>query len=279
MARIAKTLLFFAVFFLLCSDSRANLRVISLYPAHTENITALDGASSLIAVSTSDSTELLPDLPRLSPRAGAESFLALSPDIVITRPLARHINPSTYDTLERAGVKVLTLEVPEWADFPGYLTSLARSLGLNPEGALQKFTDITRRIRERVPEGRPRPRVFLEATGRELHTCSPLSWAANVIALAGGENIAYDARPLRPGSALASWGAERILQAADSIDVYIIQTGVMNNASLKDFHARAWSRALRPAKVCTIPEKFISRPSLLGLEAGANMLLKIFWGD
>ena len=173
----------------------------------------------------------------------------------------------------------MTLEVPEWADFPGYLTSLARSLGLNPEGALQKFTDITRRIRERVPEGRPRPRVFLEAAGRELHTCSPLSWAANVIALAGGENIAHDARPLRPGSALASWGAERILQAADSIDVYIIQTGVMNNASLKDFHARTWSRALTHAKVCTVPEKFISRPSLLGLEEGANMLLKIFWGD
>ena len=277
MARIAKTLLFFAL--LLPSAASASLRVISLYPAHTENITALDGTSSLIALSESDSTELLPDLPRLSPRAGAEAFLALSPDIVITRTLARSLNPSTYDTLERAGVRVLTLDPPEWADFPAYLTSLAQAIGLNPEGALQKFTDITQSIKDRVPAGRPRPRVFLEATSRELRTCAPDSWAANLIALAGGENIARNARPLRPGSALASWGTERVLQAADSIDVYIIQTGIMNNASLKDFHARAMSRALHNAKVCEVPEKFISRPSLLGLEAGANMLMKIFWGD
>ena len=205
--------------------------------------------------------------------------MALSPDIVITRTLARSLNPSTYDTLERAGVRVLTLDPPEWADFPAYLTSLAQAIGLNPEGALQKFTDITQSIKDRVPAGRPRPRVFLEATSRELRTCAPDSWAANLIALAGGENIARNARPLRPGSALASWGTERVLQAADSIDVYIIQTGIMNNASLKDFHARAMSRALHNAKVCEVPEKFISRPSLLGLERGANMLMKIFWGD
>ena len=279
MARTTKTFLLLVIFFLLCSESRAGLRVISLYPAHTENITALDGESLLVAVSESDSPELLPSLPRVSPRSGAEAFLALSPDIVITRTLTRNLNSSTYDTLERAGVRVLTIDPPEWADFPAYLTSLAQALNLNPERALQKFTGITQSIADRVPSDRPSPRVFLEATSRELRTCAPESWAANVIALAGGENIARNAQPLRPGSALASWGTERVLQAADSIDVYIIQTGVMNSASVSDFRARAWSRALAHAKVCEVPEKFISRPSLLGLEAGANMLMKILWGD
>ena len=276
MARITKTLLFF---FLLCSAANANLRVISLYPAHTENIIALDGASSLIAVSESDNPKLLPELPRISPRAGAEALLTLSPDIVITRTLAHNLNPSTYDTLSRVGVKVLTIDPPEWADFPQYLTALAGALGLNAEHAVQKFAALTQSISERVPADRPRPRVFLEATSRELRTCAPDSWAANLIALAGGVNIAQNVQPLRPGSALASWGTERLLQAADSIDVYIIQTGIMNAATLKDFHARAWSKALTHAKAAEVPEKFISRPSLLGLERGANMLLKIFWGD
>ena len=276
MARITKTLLFF---FLLCSAANANLRVISLYPAHTENIIALDGASSLIAVSESDNPELLPELPRISPRAGAEALLTLSPDIVITRTLAHNLNPSTYDTLSRVGVKVLTIDPPEWADFPQYLTTLAGALGLNAEHALQKFAALTQSISERVPADRPRPRVFLEATSRELRTCAPDSWAANLIALAGGVNIAQNVQPLRPGSALASWGTERLLQAAESIDVYIIQTGIMNAATLNDFHARAWSKALTHAKAAEVPEMFISRPSLLGLEAGANMLLKIFWGD
>ena len=278
MARINKVFIILVVFILSCSPAHA-LRVVSLYPGHSDNIYAIEAGDSLVALSQNDNPELLPDLPRISLKAGAETLLALKPDLVITRNVTRSLNPATYETLERAGVRVLTLDPPNWETFPQYITTLAQAVGVDGEGALRKLAALTQSINDRVPEDRPRPRVFLEATSREVRTCAPDSWAAKLIALAGGENIASTAQPLKPGSPLASWGAERLLQAADSIDVYIIQTGVMNTATVSDFYARTWSKALTHAKVVEIPEMFISRPSLLGLEHGANMLLKIFWGD
>ena len=279
MARTARIILLI----LLCvsSANADTLRVISLYPGHSENIFALGGGDMLSAVSENDDNNFMPSLPRISLRSGAERILALRPDVVVTRSFAVRLNPNLYDVLERSGVNVVVLDPPSWEDFPSYLKALAETLNLDPEYALSRLEDIRAGIEARVREksGSYRPRVFLEATSRELHTCSPDSWAARLIELAGGINIASEAKPLRSGSAVASWGVERVIGNKDKIDVYIIQTGAMNNSGIQDFHAREWSRALDGVKVVEIPEKYLSRPSLLGLEYGGNELLKIFWGE
>ena len=275
MARFAKIIL---LIFTLCSSAQADpLRVISLYPGHSDNICALGGSELLVALSENDDPDLLPSLPRLSLRSGAERVLALRPDVVLTRSFAVRLNPNMYDVLERSGVRVIVLDPPEWEDFAQYLTELAQALSLSPEGALRKFGDVIMGIRAGVPDKKA-PRVFLEATSRELHTCSPDSWAAKLIALAGGVNIAFDVEPLRPGSAIAPFGVERVLERAGDIDVYIIQTGAMNASHVEDFRARSWSSALGSARVCEVPERYMSRPSLLGLEQGGKLLLKALWG-
>lgn len=232
----------------------------------------------LIALSENDDDDLLPELPRISLRSGAEKLLALRPDIVITRSFAKRLNPNMYEVLERSGVRVIILDTPDWENFPDYLKTLAQALGLDAKSALQKFDAIISEISSGTKDKKA-PNVFLEATSRELHTCAPDSWAANLIALAGGKNIASDVKPLRSGSAIASFGTERVIESAGSIDVYIIQTGAMNPSTLKDFYSRSWSEALTNAKVYEVPERFISRPSLLGLERGGKILLKIFWED
>ena len=61
-----------------------------------------------------------------------------------------------------------------------------------------------------------------------------------------------------------------------NLDVYIIQTGAMNHATVKDFYERDWTAALKGVKVYEIPEKYLSRPSILGLEKGLEILRKIF---
>ncbi len=50
----------------------------------------------------------------------------------------------------------------------------------------------------------------------------------------------------------------------------------MNSANVRDFYKREWTAALKNVKVYEIPEKYMSRPSLLGLEKGGNELVKIF---
>lgn len=260
------------------SNTHILTRVVSLYPGHSDNIYCL-ASNDLVALSVNDDDSLLPHLPRLSPKSNAEHFLTLSPDLIITRTVTRTLNPSTFDTLERLGVKVLTIDPPKWADFEDYLAVLGSALGVGVQESISMFRDVRQSISESVPVNAKKPRVFLEATSREIRTCAPDSWASKLIDLAGGVNIAADAQPLNPDSALAFWGVERVLQSAQSIDIYIIQSGAMNNSTLDDFRARSWSKALTHAKVVVVPERLISRPSLLGLQEGGKLLLKLFWGD
>ena len=276
MARIAKIIL---LLFTLCRSAYGDtLRVISLYPGHSDNICALGGSELLVALSENDDADLLPDLPRLSLRSGAERLLAFKPDIVITRNFAVRLNSNMYDVLKRSGVRVIVLDPPAWDEFPKYLTELAQALSLDSDSALQKLSCITSGIEAGVPD-KASPRVFLEATSRELHTCAPDSWAARLIALAGRRNVASNSMPLRKGSAIAPFGVEKVLENAQSLDVYIIQTGAMNSSTIEGFRTRSWSKALNKARVVEIPERYMSRPSLLGLEHGGRLLLKALWGD
>ena len=258
---------------MICPLNAETLRVISLYPGHSDNISAMGG--NLVAVSENDDDDLLPELPRVPLRSGAERILALRPDIVVTRPFAERINPNMYDILRRSGVKVISIDPPKWDDFPEYLITLAESLNLNPIDGISRLNSLLAEIESPSSELH-RPRVFLEATSRELHTCAPDSWPARLIALAGGVNIAVDAVPLREGSTIAPYGVERLLKNAASLDVYIIQTGAMNTSTAETFRAREWAGALKHVRVYEIPEKYISRPSLLGLEKGLKYLQQIF---
>ena len=274
--KMKKIFLIFIFIFLFCQNACAeNLRVISLYPGHSDNISAMNGEKILIALSENDDEDLLPSLPRLSLRDNAEKFLALKPDVVVTRSFAVRLNPNLYEILERAGVKIINLDPPSWENFESYLQTLGETLGLDSENAIKKL-----RMMKTARSSSKNFHAFIEATSKEIHTCTPDSWAANLISLAGGVNAAPDAVPLRQGSSIAAWGAERVLKSLENknLDVYIIQTGAMNHATLKDFYSREWTKILieKGVKVYEVPEKYLSRPSLLGLEKGLEILRKIF---
>ena len=258
-------------------------RIISLYPGHTDNIIALGGAARLVGVSRNDDKDTLPKLPRFSGKSGAEEMLALKPDLVLTRGLAERQNPQLRSVLERAGVKVVSIEPPQWDGFAAYLKELSGYIGSDPakaEAKLKMIKDTIARAAAKKSRGK-KPGVFIEATAKELHTCSPDSWAAKLVALAGGVNAAASAAPIRAGSAIAPWGLERIMKSASqgAIDVYIVQQGAMNASSPADVKARPWFAALKKARLAAVPEGELSRPSLLGLEAGGKRLVKIFYGE
>ena len=261
-------------------------RIVSLYPGHTDNIAALGAGERIVAVSggegEGDFSYLPPDAARLPMKVGAEAVLALRPDAVFLRTLTVQVNPHLAGALERAGVVVHVIDPPSWDEFEEYLTHLAEVLGTDPANAREKLKNLREGIaREAAARHKSGPRVFLEATSRELRTCSPGSWAARLIELAGGLNAAGNAVPLRAGSPLAPWGVERVLALAGNLDLYLVQRGPMNAATLDDVRARPWFAALSAQKVrlASIPENWLSRPSLLGLERGGKTLIEIFYGS
>ncbi|MPM51971.1 hypothetical protein SDC9_98724 [bioreactor metagenome] len=101
-----------------------------------------------------------------------------------------------------------------------------------------------------------------------------------MIALAGGENAASDAVPLRPGSPLAPWGEERLLAlAGEGIDVYLVQAGAMNPVTERDVLARPWISGLGNARIVLVPEECVSRPSFLRLEDGVEWLRNVLYPE
>ena len=291
-------LLFFALFALVISPAppladaaetaAAPLRIVSLYAGHTDNIIALGAGDRLVAASGGDesefSTRLPPNVRRLPIKTGVEAVLALKPDVVILRSLVAQVNPHLPEALKRSGVSVYIIDPPSWDGFEDYLILLAGILGTDPDEAREKLGNLRARIAQNAVEAaynKAKPRVFLEAT-KELHTCAPGSWAARLIELAGGLNAASEAVPLRMGSPLALWGVERVLEIANSnssgLDVYLVQQGPMNGVTLDEVRARPWFVALN-VRLSAAPESCLSRPSLLGLEAGGRMLIEIFYGE
>lgn len=257
-------------------------RIVSLYPGHTDNVVALGAGAKLAGISENDDEGLLPGVPRLSMKTGPEALLALRPDLVLTRTLADGQNPELRKVLERAGVRVEVIDPPKWDEFEQYLRKIAALSGTSPDAAVAELARIRAEIRgaaEKRSRGR-RPLVFVEATSRELHTCSPDSWAAHLVELAGGVNAAAQAEPLRSGGSIAPWGLERVLKTINSgLDVYLVQQGPMNAADEASLSARPWSAALADVRTAVVPEYCLSRPSLLGLKKGGAMLIKIFYGE
>ncbi len=257
-------------------------RIVSLYPGHTDNVMALGAGAKLVGISENDNDGLLPGVSRFSMKAGPEALLALRPDLVLTRTLADSQNPELRKILERAGVRVEVIDPPKWDEFEQYLRKIAELVGTPPDDAVAELAKIRAGIRveaEKRSRGR-RPLVFVEATSRELHTCSPDSWAAHLVELAGGVNAAAQAKPLRSGSSIAPWGLERVLKTINSgLDVYLVQQGPMNVSDETSLRARPWSGALVGVRTAVVPEYLLSRPSLSGLKEGGAMLIKIFYGE
>lgn len=256
-------------------------RIVSLYAGHTDNIVALGAAAKLAGVSKSDKSEAVAKLPHLAMNAGAEEILALRPDLVLTRGLADRENPNLRITLERAGVKVLVIDPPEWDEFKDYIKTIAPLIGGDPDKAAAKFENMKKDIAAKAAGYRKKKpaNVFVEATSRELTTCTGGSWAAHMIELAGGSVISKEAKSAIKGSAIAPWGLEKILASSSKIDVYIVQQGPMNAADGKSVKKRGWFAALKNAKLAFMPESLLSRPSLLGLERGGAMLIKILYTE
>jgi len=256
---------------------QAARRVVSLYAGHSENLLALGAGDAIAGVSASDDPALFPGVPVLPMRADGERILALRPDLVLLRPQGEAAAEGVIRLLEQAGVPVVSLSPPTWETMETYLVRLGALVGAADPA--RPWRETVSALERTVPAGK-RPRVFLESSSRGLMTCSPSSWAARVIALAGGENAASGAVPLRPGSPLAPWGEERLLDlAGEGIDVYLVQTGAMNPVTERDVLARPWISGLGNARIVLVPEECVSRPSLLRLEEGVEWLRNVLYPE
>lgn len=252
-------------------------RIISLYPAHTENLYALGLEDSLIGVSPGETQPpATANKPVFSYRDDPERFLAARPDLVLIRPMVFRGHRALVDRLRQVGIAVVSLQPNGVEEMYAYWRRLGLLGGHAPqaEAMVAGFRQGLAAVQARwagVPREQ-RPRVYFEAIHAKMKTFAPDSMAAFVLASAGGVNVAADAEAVR-GTNIAGYGQERILAKGASIDVYLAQVGTMNKVSLEQIKSQSGFgaiKAVRTGRVHLVDEDMVSRPTprlLMGIEA------------
>ncbi len=243
-------------------------RIISLYPAHTENLAEIGAADTLLGISTSDTgPETILDKPRFSYHDTAEKFIAAAPDCLLIRPMIRHSTPNLLDQLTQFGITVISLQPSTPDELYTYWRILGELSG-HPDGAermIERFDrelGILRRQVAVIPQ-EERPHVYFQAIHRRMRTFSPTSIAMFCLLEAGGVNVADDALPRR-NTNIADYSKERILAKAEQIDVFLAQSGRMNRITIEEIQAEPGFgaiKAVRTGRIHLVDEDLVARPT------------------
>ena len=263
----------------------AERRIISLYSAHTEVLLRLGAQANLVGVTERETYEGLETAdwqPRLfSPRDDVEKFLSTKPDLVLIRPMHLASNRQLMAALDRAGIQILARQVLKSDELYDYWRELGALVGREAE-AEDLIADFDRQAAafKAAADLRPaadRPGVFLEAIHTQVKTFTPDSLPVWLVELAGGRNVADDAKAQSSGLIIADYGPERLLARAGEVEIFISQAGPMNRAGLPQVLNRPVYQplaAFKTGRVYKIPEAILARPTPALLE-GLRELARI----
>jgi len=248
-------------------------RIISLYPAHTENLVNLGAASSLLGISKSDTvSDSTRSAARFSHHDSLEKFIAADPDCILIRPMIERSRPDLIEKLRDYGIRVISLQPTSFDELYPYWHALGRLSGTEKEaekmiaGFKEELQEI-RRAQEDLEPSR-RPRVYFESIHARMRTFSPDSISMFTLQAAGGINIAADATS-RHGTNIAGYSKERILAKSHEIDVFLAQSGRMNRITVDEIVNEPGFgaiKAVRENRVYLIDEDLVSRPTIRLLE-------------
>ncbi len=249
-------------------------RIISLYPAHTENLAAIGASDRLIGISTSDSfPSAVLDKPKFSYHDSVEKFIEAEPDCILIRPMISRSNPNLIGKLREYGIRIVSLQPTTIDELYDYWLNLGKISGFEQQAA-KMIIDFKHEIEgieadvARVP-AELRPRVYFESIHSRMRTFAPESISIFCLTTAGGINVASDAVSRR-GSNIAGYSKERILAKAEEIDVYLAQSGRMNRISVEqiiDEPGFKAIKAVRTGRIYLIDEYLVSRPTPRLLQA------------
>ncbi|MGE0086583.1 MAG: ABC transporter substrate-binding protein [Desulfococcaceae bacterium] len=261
------------------------VRIISLYGAHTENLFSLGLDKEIIGVSANESFP--PEaLTRqvFSYHDDAEKFMAVKPDLVLTRPMIDRAYKPFVEKLEQSGITVVSLQPVGAGDMYEYWRNLGILTGREAaaEKMISMFQKAVQEAEERIRSIAPekRKRVYFEAIHSKMKTFSKDSMSMFVLRTAGGINIAEDASQMRQTN-IAAYGKERILAKAGEIDVFLAQHGTMNPVSVEVIVNEPGFqviKAIRNKEVYLIDELLVSRPTLR-LTEGIRQISRMLYPD
>jgi len=242
-------------------------RIISLYGAHTENLFFLGLDREIIGVTRQDrSLKKAKSKPLFSYHDDPEKFLAARPDLVLIRPMVDRGYAKLMQRLEKSGIVVVSIQPKTIAHTYRYWSVLGALTGKKEasEQMIRAFRQAVREFRLISDSVRTKKRVYFEAMHKNMKTFTSGSMADFVLRTAGGINIADDGIPSR-GTNIAIYGKERILSKANEIDVFLAQTGAMNQPTIQMIQNEpgfSVIKAVKQNEIYIVDEQIVSRPTM-----------------
>ncbi len=253
-------------------------RIISLYAAHTENLFSLGLNDEIIGVTKNeDYPSHALGKPQYSTGDSVEKFIAAKPDMVLVRPKQYRDHPALWNALKKHGIQVLAYQPTTIGEMYGYWRALGRLTGREPQaevmvGEFKEGIEFALQRIDHTPLNK-RPFVFFESIHDNYSTFSPDSMPIFVLKMAGGRNIATDAKPRR-NKDIAPYGMDRMLSKAEKIDIYLAQYSPMNQVAIQTIMnnpAASRIKAVRDRNVFLVDEHLVSRPTMRLLEGIASV--------
>jgi iron complex transport system substrate-binding protein len=238
-------------------ESAAPERIVVMAPAAAEMLEAIGAIGSVVGIGDFVREPLsISGLPRIGAydSPNVERVLELGADLLITA--SAEASATSHRRLESLGLRVLALDT---STYDGVFASLAR-VG-EAVGRPEEAESVAREIREslesigRRVEGLPRPKVLFVVGRDPAYVAGPGSHVDEMIALAGGTNVAHDAGPPYPRMSM-----EAILERMPDV---IVDTSDNRPDAPRGRHAGQWAQweflpAVRDGRVYQVdPERLV----------------------
>jgi iron complex transport system substrate-binding protein len=237
--------------------AHAPRRVISLVPSATETIIALGAGDRLVGRTRYDRDSSIADLPVVggSRDPNLETIVGLMPQLAVTWSSDKRAD--TRHRLDAAGIPTLNLSLQDTTDAFRAVSLLGDALGIPARAA-----HLLRQLRDSLAETRRlaaiegRRRVFYVIYNDPPMTMGPATFIAQILDLAGGENVFADAAMNWPTVSL-----EEIVRRDP--ELVVLPVGEMPPQALSRLRTEPGWRDLRAVKrgcVVHVEADVVNRP-------------------
>jgi len=231
-------------------------RIVSIGPSITEFLFALGAGPRVVGVDDfSDEPAAAKQLEKVGGiKVNFEKVVSLKPDLV----LSVKFSDGTIEKLASAGLLVLVVDPQNAGDIARTAILLGRAIGNSGETLARGIQKRLDDVRSKTSAATTKPRVYHEIDASDptkIFTVGPGSYIADLIDIAGGQNIAA-----RATSAYPQLSAEEILRSDPEV---IVLAAADYSAKPDQVAARSgWSviAAVKNKRVVTIAPNLINRP-------------------
>lgn len=233
------------------------LRIVSLAPSNTEILFALGLGDRVVGVDRfSNYPPAATSKPKISNYSATdlEQVVATNPDLIVAAGITR---ADVIAAFESRGLAVVVLNPPDVDGVLANLTLVGQIADVNAEaarvrGALEtRLAALTAKLRAATGK----PRVFFELDPGQFFTVGPKSFIDDLIARAGGANIAADA-----GTPYPKLSAEQIIVKDPEVIILGDEAAGATVESVKTRPGWAGISAVKSGRIVTIDADITNRP-------------------